>query len=95
MTIETNPPQPKSIRPLAVVAMGGHAFMQAGQPATIEIHQRNAAEISGVLMGLVKRNYDLVITHGNGPQVGQLMLQTDLTRDQVPAMPLDVLVADT
>ncbi|MBK8481352.1 MAG: carbamate kinase [Proteobacteria bacterium] len=82
-------------RPLAVVALGGHAFVRQGESASIAIHERCAAEISAVLLNLVERNYDLVLTHGNGPQVGQLLLQTDLTRDQVPAMPLDVLVADT
>ena len=46
-------------------------------------------------MTFIERDYNLVITHGNGPQVGQLMRQTDLTRDEIPAMPLDVLVADT
>ncbi|MCC6751350.1 MAG: carbamate kinase [Deltaproteobacteria bacterium] len=85
----------RSERPLALVAMGGHAFMQPGQAGTIEHHQQNADEISLVLMTLIERDYNVVITHGNGPQVGQLLLQTDLTRDQVPAMPLDVLVADT
>jgi carbamate kinase len=80
---------------LALVAMGGHAFMQAGQPGTIEVHEKNAAEICGLLMTLEERNYNLVITHGNGPQVGNLLLQTELTREQVPPMPMDVLVADT
>jgi len=94
---ETPPPEPRrrNERPLAVVAMGGHAFMQAGQPATIEVHEQNATEISAVLMTLIERDYNVVITHGNGPQVGQLLLQTALTHDKVPAMPLDVLVADT
>ena len=82
-------------RPLAVVAMGGHAFMQRGEPGTIAQHHYNAGEVSAVLMNLVERDYNLVITHGNGPQVGQLLLQTDLTHEQVTAMPLDVLVADT
>jgi len=82
-------------RPLAIVAMGGHAFMQSGQPGTIEIHEKNAADICAVLMTLVDRNYNIVITHGNGPQVGNLLLQTELTREQIPAMPLDVLVAYT
>jgi len=88
-------PQSRTHRPLAVVAMGGHAFMMRGEPGTIENHQKNAAEVSAVLMAFVERDYNLVITHGNGPQVGNLLLQSDLTRDQVPAMPLDVLVADT
>ena len=81
--------------PLAIVAMGGHAFMQAGQPGTIEIHEKNAADICAVLMTLVERDYNIVITHGNGPQVGNLLLQDEMTREQVPSMPLDVLVAYT
>jgi carbamate kinase len=82
-------------RSIAIVAMGGHAFMLRGEKGTIEQHQRNAAEISQVIMHLVDRDYNLVITHGNGPQVGNLLLMTELTSEQVPAMPLDVLVAQT
>jgi carbamate kinase len=85
----------KREKQLAIVAMGGHAFMQAGQPGSIEVHEKNAAEICSLLITLIERNYNLVITHGNGPQVGNLLLQTELTREQVPPMPLDVLVADT
>jgi carbamate kinase len=46
-------------------------------------------------MTLVERGYNIVITHGNGPQVGDLLRRTELTHDQLPAMPLDVLVAET
>jgi carbamate kinase len=82
-------------RPIAVVALGGHAFIGRNEPPTIEVHQRNAAEVAAVLMHLVDRDYNIVITHGNGPQVGQLLLQSDLTVDKAPTMPLDVLVAKT
>jgi carbamate kinase len=82
-------------RPTAIVAMGGHAFMLPGEKGTIDQHQRNAAEISSQIMHLVDRDYNLVVTHGNGPQVGNLQLMTELTGDQTPPMPLDVLVAMT
>ncbi len=82
-------------RPIALVAMGGHAFMQQGEAGNICEHERNAAAICGSLMTLVERDYNLVITHGNGPQVGNLLLQSELTRHDVPFMPLDVLVANT
>lgn len=82
-------------RPIVLVAMGGHAFMQHGEKGTIEDHERNAAIICGSLMTLVERNYNIVITHGNGPQVGNLLIQNEHTRDLVSAMPLDVLVANT
>ncbi len=82
-------------RPIVLVAMGGHAFMQRGEAGDIHDHERNAVAICGSLMTLVERNYNLVVTHGNGPQVGNLLLQNELTRDGVPSMPLDVLVANT
>lgn len=81
--------------PLAVVALGGHAFMCGGQAPSVEVYQRNAADIAAVLVHLAERGFNLVISHGNGPQIGHLLLQADLTRDDVPSMPLDVLVADT
>ena len=82
-------------KPIVLVAMGGHAFMQHGETGSITEHERNAASICGSLMTLVERGYNLVITHGNGPQVGNQLLQSELTRDAVPLMPLDVLVANT
>jgi carbamate kinase len=81
--------------PIVLVAMGGHAFMQPGEKGTIEDHERNAARIASLLMTLVERNYYICITHGNGPQVGSLLLQQELSRSEVPALPLDVLVAMT
>ena len=82
-------------RPLAVVAVGGHAFMKRGEPSTIENHHNNANDLSAVLMTLVERDYDIVVSHGNGPQVGRLMQMVDHARDIVPPVPLDALVADT
>jgi carbamate kinase len=82
-------------RPIVLVAMGGHAFIQRGETGDIHDHERNAVTICGSLMTLVDRNYNLVVTHGNGPQVGNLLLQNELTGDSVPSMPLDVLVANT
>jgi carbamate kinase len=82
-------------RRLVLVAMGGHAFMQKGEAGTIQDHERNADRIAALLMDLVERDYDLVITHGNGPQVGTLLLQNEVARNETPPMPLDVLVAMT
>lgn len=82
-------------RPLAIVAMGGHGFMKPGEKGTVDDHERNAAAIAGHLMTLVERQYNLVITHGNGPQVGYSLLRNEMARETVPTMPLDVLVADT
>jgi len=81
--------------PIVLVAMGGHAFMQPGEAGTIEDHERNAERIAGLLMTLVERDYQLLITHGNGPQVGHLLIQQERSQGEVPALPLDVLVAMT
>jgi len=75
--------------------MGGHAFMQPGEAGTIEDHERNAARIAGLLMSLVERDYLVCITHGNGPQVGSLLIQQEKAGSEVPGLPLDVLVAMT
>jgi carbamate kinase len=82
-------------RPIALVAVGGHAFMEPGEKGTVEEHERNAAALCDKLMTLVERGYELVITHGNGPQVGSLLLQQEAAQPEVPPMPLDVLVAQT
>jgi len=82
-------------RPLALIAMGGHAFTQGDEIGTVEDHERNAVKIATILMTMVERNYNVVITHGNGPQVGNLLIQQECARDETPAMPLDVLVAMT
>jgi carbamate kinase len=93
MTLPIETPAPKP--PTAVVAMGGHAFIRPGEVGDYDDHTRNAEAISRELMLFVERGYRLVITHGNGPQVGQLMRAVELTRNVLPALPLDVLVAQT
>lgn len=75
--------------------MGGHAFLQPGERGTYEEHSRNARRVCHHLMTFVERGYNIVITHGNGPQVGDLLLQAELARDTVPPLPLNVLVAQT
>lgn len=81
--------------PTVVVAMGGHAFIQPGEKGDHADHARNARLICKQLMVLVERGYNVVITHGNGPQVGNLLLRDELARDELHSAPLDVLVAQT
>ena len=88
----TTPPKPK---PIALVALGGHAFMRRGELGTFEVQTKNAAIICETLGDLVDHGYRLVITHGNGPQVGNLLLLNESGDPSVPKMPLDVLVAQT
>src|SRR5262245_47038542 len=75
-------------KPIVLLALGGHAFIQPGQRGTIEEQRANAANIARSLMTLVEKEYHLVLTHGNGPQVGELA-------EALPALPLDALVAMT
>jgi carbamate kinase len=78
-----------------MVAMGGHAFIMPGEEGDIDQHNRNAIDICDRLMVLVERGYNLVITHGNGPQVGFQLIKNELTREEAPSWPMDVLVAET
>ena len=84
-----------STNPIAVIALGGHAFLRSGKEPTHEEHKHNAALISKILMDLVERDYNIVITHGNGPQVGNLLIQNEVASGEIPPQPLDVLVAMT
>jgi carbamate kinase len=95
MTTAEHAAQPEAPPPTAVVAMGGHAFIQPGERGTYEDHTRNARAICRELMVLVERGYRLVVTHGNGPQVGDLLTRDEMTRHALPSLPLDVLVAQT
>jgi carbamate kinase len=83
------------MKKLAVVAFGGNALLQAGQKGTIDEQEENAYKTSETLIKLLKRNYNLVITHGNGPQVGNILLanQGGNQIHGVPEMPLDICVA--
>ncbi len=83
------------MKKLAVVAFGGNALLKAGQKGTIDEQENNAYEASKHLLNLLKRNYNLVITHGNGPQVGNILLsdQAGNKMFDLPAMPLDICVA--
>ncbi|HRC87669.1 MAG TPA: hypothetical protein PK413_18895, partial [Thermoanaerobaculia bacterium] len=85
----------RTAAPTVVVAMGGHAFLKPGERGSYEEHLENSRQVCRQLMTFVERDYNLVITHGNGPQVGDLLTQVELARDRVPALPLEVLVAQT
>lgn len=78
---------------LLVIALGGNALLQRGEPMSAAVQQQNARRAAQALAA-VAQSHRLVITHGNGPQVGLLALQQLATPD-VPQLPLDVLVAQT
>jgi len=79
----------------AVVAIGGNAILRKGQEANLENQLGNLRVTCSYLAKMIKNGYDIVITHGNGPQVGNILLQNELCRNEVPAMPLDVCVSES
>jgi carbamate kinase len=76
-----------------VAALGGNALLRRGEPADAETQRHNVELAVRALAGLAER-HELVVTHGNGPQVGLLALQSEAYRE-VPAYPLDVLGAES
>jgi carbamate kinase len=76
-----------------VLALGGNALLRRSEPMTAEVQRRNA-RIAAEAMAPLAKDHELVVAHGNGPQVGLLALQADAYRDVEP-YPLDVLGAET
>ena len=79
----------------AIVALGGNALIKKGQDGTIYEQFENTREVIKSIVKIIKEGWDIVITHGNGPQVGAILLQNDLAKDITPAMPLGICVAES
>ncbi len=79
----------------AVVALGGNAITKKGEEDTIARQFRNTRESLRGIVELIRDGYNLAITHGNGPQVGNAILRVELARDKAPILPLGICVADT
>ena len=82
---------------LAVVAFGGNALLRSGQKGTYQEQLQNVAQTCNSLLGLLKQDYNIVIGHGNGPQVGNVMLQHEAGNKSfdLPIMPMDFCVSET
>lgn len=85
------------MKKLSVIAFGGNALLKSGQKGTIDEQEQNVYETCQHLVPLIKRGYDLVIGHGNGPQVGNVMLQHEAGHQVygLPKQPVDFCVAET
>ncbi len=79
----------------AVVALGGNAITQPGQEDTIANQFANTRRSLDPIVQLAREGFNLVVTHGNGPQVGNALLRIELARGKAPILPLGVVVADT
>ncbi|MEH7125191.1 carbamate kinase [Bacillus sp. JJ1532] len=78
-----------------VLAIGGNAIIKEGQKGTLEEQQQNISESVEPVLGLIEQGNTVVITHGNGPQVGNSLIKNQMAESVVPAYPLDVLDAET
>jgi carbamate kinase len=79
----------------AVIALGGNALIKKGQKGTIYEQFANTRESCRSIVQMIKDNWDVVITHGNGPQVGALVLQNQAAKSLTPEMPLGICVAES
>ena len=80
---------------LTVVAVGGHALLDPELPPTVDVQFATTHAGTGPIADLLVRGERLVITHGNGPQVGFMLLRMETASTVMHQVPLDSLVADT
>ncbi len=82
---------------LAVVALGGNALLKSEQKGTISEQEANIFEACENVADLIEKGYNLVISHGNGPQVGNVLLQHEAGFKifDIPKQPMDICVAET
>ncbi|HZV52973.1 MAG TPA: carbamate kinase [Candidatus Dormibacteraeota bacterium] len=84
-----------AVTPTAVVALGGNALAPEGESPSFERQEAQATRMARAILDLIDAGYRLVLTHGNGPQVGMLALQQQEAAHLVPPQPLFVLGAMT
>lgn len=82
---------------LAVIALGGNALLRGNQVGTIDEQEKNTYDTCKQMVDLIKMDYNIIITHGNGPQVGNILLRNEAGFDKykIPQMPMDICVADS
>lgn len=80
------------MKKLAVIAFGGNALLRSGQKGTKSEQMANVHETCQTLLNLIEQDYDIVVTHGNGPQVGNILLQNAAGAQVhgIPEMPMDI-----
>ena len=78
-----------------VIALGGNALQARGEAATSENQLRNVMATAEHIARIIGEGYEVIISHGNGPQVGRLMLQNEAGKSVTPPMPMDVCGAMT
>jgi len=82
--------EPKKV----IIAFGGNALQQSGD-GDVESQFRNARETCKRLVEIIQGRYSILITHGNGPQIGEIMLKDEHSKELFPPMPMDVCGAES
>lgn len=78
-----------------LLAVGGNSLIRAGEKGTMAEQLANARRTAREIIGLLRDGFRIVLTHGNGPQVGAALLRSEAGANQVPGLPLDVCDAAT
>jgi len=73
-----------------ILALGGNMIKKAREKGTFEEQYKNVNESCEQIVKIIKQGWNVIITTGNGPQVGNLLLQQESSKDEIPPMPLDV-----
>ncbi|MDR0993334.1 MAG: carbamate kinase [Verrucomicrobiota bacterium] len=81
--------------PLAVIAIGGNSLITDNTKMSVMDQYQAAGETSHHIAALIAAGYRVVVTHGNGPQVGFILLRSELAKDKLHEVPLESCVADT
>ncbi len=87
--------QGSSVSKSAVIAVGGNSLIRAGEKGDISEQLANTRRTARAVVALMREGLHVVVTHGNGPQVGAALLRSERASDQVYAQPLDVCDATT
>ena len=78
-----------------LIALGGNALLQAGEKGTDEDQLIHVKETAKHFVDIIKEGYLISVTHGNGPQVGAILLQNEISQKTIPPMPLDICGAES
>lgn len=85
------------MKKIAVVALGGNALLRGNEVGTIQQQENNTYQTCKNLVNLINKDFGLVITHGNGPQIGNILMRNEAGYEtyKIPKMPIDICVADS
>lgn len=80
---------------LAVIAVGGNSLIKDKRRTSVQDQYAACLETAQSIVALIKAGYHVVVTHGNGPQVGFVLRRCEISKFELPAIPLDACVSDT